>query len=92
MAGFVSFVFILISLLSMMSGFLFLSMSTGLFRGSEKERVETKNSRTRIVKKSSELFDFSTGSLRKFGIALSGFGYTSFLIATVIRISALNII
>lgn len=82
MVGFVSFVFILISTLSMISGFLFLSMSTGLFR----------ESKTKLMGNTTEFFKSSTVSLRKFGIVLSGFGYTSFLIAILLQIRALNMI
>lgn len=92
MFNFVTFTFILISLLSILSGFLFLSMSGSRSQESENGTVESRTSKTKIRETTAKLFDLSGPTLKKYGIALSGFGITSFLIAVILRISSLNMV
>jgi len=92
MLNFVTFTFILLSLLSFLSGFLFLLVSDSKSREPENGMRKSRVSKTKIREMTTKLFDSSSTSLKKYGIALSGFGFTSFLIAIILRISALNMV
>jgi len=92
MINFVSTIFFLISSLSILSGFLFLSESDNNNKGSENSLMNTMVAKTKLWWVTSNNSHISKTSSQKYGIALSRFGVTSFLIALILRISALNMI